>query len=118
MNNLLKTGLTLLILGICFVVISPLLLLSGVYSFNSGLAIIGGLLMWIGIPCIPIGIILAIVGAIISPKEVYIHNYPYQYQQPQSVQQQPVLKEFFCPNCGTKLNGSPSFCFKCGYKLR
>jgi len=27
-------------------------------------------------------------------------------------------KTTFCPNCGTKLGGSPSFCFKCGYKLR
>ena len=37
--------------------------------------------------------------------------------QPQPIQQSPT-REFFCPNCGTKLDGFPAFCFKCGYKLR
>ncbi|NHJ87737.1 MAG: zinc ribbon domain-containing protein [Asgard group archaeon] len=27
-------------------------------------------------------------------------------------------KTKFCPKCGVELEGSPDFCFKCGYRLR
>ena len=36
----------------------------------------------------------------------------------QMIQSQSSIKEFFCPNCGTKLESSPVFCFNCGFKLR
>jgi predicted nucleic acid-binding Zn ribbon protein len=34
------------------------------------------------------------------------------------VREELVINTTFCPTCGVKLDGTPNFCFKCGYKLR
>jgi hypothetical protein len=86
-------------------------------DFWGGFTTIGFLLFIFGIP-------IAIIGAVISEKKDITFQKPIRYfpekQQnynpPQPVQQ--PVKELFCPNCGTKLDGFSTFCYKCGYKLR
>lgn len=122
MNGTCKAGLILLILGILFIVlIGPLLGISGVFSINPGLAIIGGLLMWMGVMFIPIGFILAIVGAITSPKEHYIYSNNPQYQQLQyttPIQQPTQPANYVCHECNTPVNHGQSFCNDCGTKFK
>ena len=80
--------------------------------------------MWIGVIFIPIGLILAIVGAITSPKEHHIYSHNYQHQQyPQQQYVQPIAQQSqnfqikYCPNCGTQSTYQAQFCKECGFKF-
>jgi len=125
MNNTCKAGLTLLILGILFLLlITPLMTFYGVFTLNPSLWIVGALFTWIGIIFIPIGLILAIVGAITSPKEHHIYSHNYQYQQPpyntpvqQSVQPMTNTQVKYCTNCGAQLPIQGNFCNGCGHRF-
>jgi len=95
-------------------------------DFWYGFSTIGFIFFILGIP-------LSIAGAVIEEKKdftfqkpiAYIPEKPFYNTSIQPIQQntiqpiqKPATKEFFCPNCGTKLDSFPAFCFNCGHKLR
>ena len=67
------------------------------------------------------GIIGLIIWWLVRPPEISTPVY-----QPQPVYRQventaPISEKYkpkYCPNCGATLDGTPIFCFNCGFKLR
>jgi len=145
-NDMLGGGIVLFILGLFFwFFIGPAMLCSGMFGLSYDMLAIGAFFTWIDVIMVLIGIILIIVGAIISPKEIYLHTHPNFYHPIQTNAQTNDMicggcgrsipsdanicpyceKEFgetnkteFCPECGTKLSKGSKFCFECGFKLR
>jgi uncharacterized membrane protein len=108
---------------------------------------VGGILSFLGIIFLILGIILVPVGVVVLPdrNQKLQNNYQNLYQPIKSnIQANDMIcgecgysisfdakfcpncgKKFiksiktnFCPNCGVGLDGSPDFCFNCGYRLR
>ena len=122
-NNLFYSGVTLLLVGIIFIIIGSYL--SNPYAYISYniqnfppdfniLMWIGSILFWIGIIFIILGIVLIPIGAVFTIKDVQ----SVQYSQPHISQPNQTYDQYiFCSNCSSRNLYNQKFCGECGNKL-